>query len=142
MKTIRIVNEPGANESLTKALNMALLRYNTAKTGIEAYYPVVISLKDSYGEILGGLAGSIWGSWLHISLLWIDEPLRGSGWGRKLVLEAERYASEHNCIGVHLETFSFQDQPFYERLGYSIFGALENRPPGHTLYFMTKRLVA
>ena len=31
-------------------------------------------------------------------------------------------------------------KPFYERAGYSVFGILEDYPPGHTRYFMRKDL--
>jgi hypothetical protein len=39
-----------------------------------------------------------------------------------------------------LDTFSFQARPFYEKLGYHVFGMLENHPAGHQHYFMTKQL--
>ena len=32
------------------------------------------------------------------------------------------------------------DVPFYEKLGYRVFGTLENHPVGHQHYFMTKKL--
>jgi hypothetical protein len=41
-----------------------------------------------------------------------------------------------------LSTFSFQARPFYERLGYRLFGTLENYPERHSLFFVTKRLIA
>ena len=38
------------------------------------------------------------------------------------------------------DTFSFQARPFYEKLGYRVFGTLENHPSGHQHYLMTKKL--
>ena len=50
-------------------------------------------------------------------------------------------AIERGCTNAHLDTFSFQARPFYEKLGYRVFGTLENHPAGHQHYFMTKSLV-
>ena len=68
--------------------------------------------------------------------------MRGKGHARKLLESAETYAMERGCIGAHLETFSFQARPLYEKLGYEVFGEIRDYPPGHTFYFMRKRLGA
>jgi hypothetical protein len=44
------------------------------------------------------------------------------------------------CHGVWLDTFTFQARGFYERLGYSVFGAIEDYPPGHSRHFLKKDL--
>jgi hypothetical protein len=59
-----------------------------------------------------------------------------------LLSRAEQYALERSCSNAWLFTFSFQARPFYERLGYQLFGTLEDYPKGHSLFFMTKRLAA
>jgi hypothetical protein len=56
--------------------------------------------------------------------------------------EAERYAIEKGAEAAFLDTFSFQARPFYEKLGYKVFGTLEDQPPGHTHYWLAKKLVA
>jgi hypothetical protein len=50
--------------------------------------------------------------------------------------------SREGCRGAFLDTHSFQARPFYEELGYKEFGVLEDHPPGHTHYWLTKKLVA
>jgi hypothetical protein len=52
----------------------------------------------------------------------------------------QRQARPQDCTDAFLDTFSFQARPFYEKLGYHIFGTLENHPAGHQHYFMTKKL--
>jgi hypothetical protein len=84
--------------------------------------------------VLGGLLGDIWGGWLHVSFLWVARPLRQNGWARRLMREAERYAIARGAHDAHLETFSFQARPLYEKLGYELFGQLDDFPPGHTKY--------
>ena len=61
--------------------------------------------------------------------------------GSQLLLSAEQYARERGCQSVHRETFSFQARPLYEKHGYEVFAQLEDFPPGHTKYFLRKRLV-
>jgi hypothetical protein len=53
---------------------------------------------------------------------------------------AELYAVERGCTDAFLDTFGFQARPFYEKLGYRVFGTLENHPAGYRHYFMTKQL--
>ena len=113
--------------------------YNIATTGLAAYYPVNFFLRSERGEVLGGLLGQIWGGWLHITYLWVAEPARSSGRGRALMQSAETYAIERGCVGAFLSTFSFQARPFYEKLGYAVFGTLEGVPPGHSHFYLEKR---
>jgi hypothetical protein len=53
---------------------------------------------------------------------------------------AEAEAVQRGCRAVALDTFSFQARGFYERLGYSVFGVLNDCPPGHSRFYLTKRL--
>ena len=116
--------------------------YNIATTGLVAYYPVNFFLRSERGEVLGGLLGQIWGGWLHVAYLWVAEPARSSGHGRALMQSAEPYAIERGCVGAFLSTFSFQARPFYEKLGYAVFGTLEGVPPGHSCCYLEKRFSA
>jgi len=89
--------------------------------------------------IVAGLIGFTHWNWLHIRFLWVAESLRRQSLGRRLVLAAEYEARRRGCAHVHLDTFSFQAVPFYERLGYTVFGRLDDYPPGHTKVFLQKR---
>jgi len=54
----------------------------------------------------------------------------------------ERAAVERGCYAAYLDTFDFQAVSFYELLGYSAIGALEDFPFGHTRFFLQKRLIS
>jgi hypothetical protein len=58
------------------------------------------------------------------------------------MLAIEGAAEERGCERAHLDTFSYQARPFYEKLGYRVFGELEDYPPGHTRFFLRKQLRA
>ncbi|BAY36874.1 GCN5-related N-acetyltransferase [Nostoc sp. NIES-2111] len=101
---------------------------------------ISVLIRNTKGEIVGGLVGKIHWGWLFVSYLWVDERLRGQGYGTQLLLKAEQAANERGCSYAYLDTFSFQALGFYQRLGYEIFGVLENFPPGHQRYFLQKNL--
>jgi GNAT superfamily N-acetyltransferase len=101
---------------------------------------IALTLRDERGNLEGGLWGRAAFDWLFVEYLAVPPHLRGNGAGTALMLQAERIAREHGCIGIWLDTFSFQARPFYEKLGYTLFGQLDDHPRGGTRYFMQKRL--
>jgi ribosomal protein S18 acetylase RimI-like enzyme len=73
-------------------------------------------------------------------VLIIPEALRRKGLGRKLMEQAEKIARTRNLTGIWLDTFDFQARPFYEKLGFTIFGELKDHPRGISQYWLQKRL--
>ncbi len=67
--------------------------FNVGVTGVSAYYPVNFILKNERDEVMGGLLGSIWGGWLHISYLWVDEAERGKDAATRMMDQAEARAA-------------------------------------------------
>ncbi len=53
---------------------------------------------------------------------------------------AENEALARGCHGAYLDTFSFQAPDFYQKLGYEIYGKLDDFPKGHCRYFLRKKL--
>jgi GNAT superfamily N-acetyltransferase len=82
--------------------------YNVARTGQDYWRYVRLFVRDEKGLIRGGLLGAIWGGWLHVTDLWLEESLRGSGLGRSLIAMAEDEARDEGCRYVHLDSHSFQ----------------------------------
>lgn len=103
---------------------------------------LVIPLHDDSGAVAGGLWGHTQFRWLHVQMLLVPEPLRGKGIGSALVAAAEAKARDRRCIGVHVSTFSFQAPRFYEKLGFTLFGVLDDFPPGHQCLYFQKRFDA
>jgi GNAT superfamily N-acetyltransferase len=118
-----------------------LIAFNENHAGSRDYRPLVVSVAHpETGEVLGGLWGGTSFSYLHIEMLYLPEAMRGAGLGRKIMRQAEQEAARRGCHAAWLDTFSFQARGFYERLGYDVFGVLEDYPPGHSRYFMKKSL--
>jgi len=102
--------------------------------------PLALVLRDDGGRIVGGAVGETNWGWLHVSILAVADHLRGQGWGTRLMREMERLALERGCRHAWLDTFEFQARPFYERLGYRVFGALPDYPGDQVRYFLSKAL--
>ena len=73
---------------------------------------------------------SLW-DWLYIDELWVSESHRGTGLGRELMEEAERYASAEGLTGIWLWTQSWQAEAFYKKLGFEEFTSFPDFPKGH-----------
>jgi ribosomal protein S18 acetylase RimI-like enzyme len=102
---------------------------------------VKVFLWNPRDRVVGGVVGEIFGGWLYISLLWVEESLRHQGYGTNLMDMLEKEAIQRGCRYAHVDTFSFEARPFYEKLGYTVFGTLEDYPEGHCKYFLKKNLV-
>jgi GNAT superfamily N-acetyltransferase len=97
---------------------------------------LVIPIRDDSGVVVGGLWGATIFGWLQVQMLFVPETLRGRGVGSTLMAMAEAEAQARGCRGVSVDTFSFQAVPFYQKLGFTQFGVLNDFPPGHDrLYF-------
>jgi GNAT superfamily N-acetyltransferase len=117
-----------------------LMAYNESAVGVADVRQLAWYLRDATGELRGGLVGFLAWRWLMIDLLWVDEAVRGQGYGRALLQHAERAAREAGCVAARLDTYEFQARPFYEHLGYEVFGVLEGYPASTRTYYMKKAL--
>ncbi len=119
----------------------ALVSFNDAVAGFANHRSLTV-VAEQDGETVGGLFGYTNWEWFFISQLWLADSVRRQGIGKRLVRAAEAEARQRGCRHAHVDTFSFQARPFYERLGYSVFGELGEYPAGHTRYFLQKRDLA
>jgi ribosomal protein S18 acetylase RimI-like enzyme len=137
---VRLSSEPDADEADVSSIGDAIDAWNKAVTGIHEYRPIAIFLRDGADVIRGGVSGGVWGGWFHVVSLWVDEDLRGQGFGRRLLLAAEDEARAAGARHAFLETHTFQAPGLYERLGYRTIAELEDYPPGQSQLIMRKPL--
>jgi GNAT superfamily N-acetyltransferase len=143
MSEPHIIVEPEAPRAWSEVVERGLRNHNTAATGIVEFYPVAFVIKDAHGAIAGGLLGNVVGGWLHVRSLWVDRMWRGRGYATELMAAAEQYAIAKGCVAGALQTASYEARPLYEKLGYRVFGELDDHPvKGHRRYFLTKRPLA
>ncbi|HEY9212210.1 MAG TPA: GNAT family N-acetyltransferase [Ancylobacter sp.] len=138
--TLTVTFEP--TDADQEAITAPLVAYNRANGFADPdSTKIAVLIKDEAGTVIGGLFGFIGCRWLYIVLLVVPEELRRTGLGTRLLGEAEAAAKARGCIGVWLDTYSFQAPDFYLRNGYEAFGELKDHPPGATRIFLRKSLV-
>lgn len=140
METYTLTVEDSPDRADIDAFNQILFAHNVAQAGASESRPLAVFLRDESGKVVGGLNGRTYWGWLFVETFAIDQEARGQGYGTRLLAAAEEEARRRGCHGAFLDTFSFQALPFYEKQGYSVFGALDEFPRGHKRYFLQKPL--
>lgn len=118
-----------------------LVAHGESRAGASQRRPLAVLVRDSGGKAVSGLWGRTAWRWLFIEILWLPEHLRGRGLGAELIRRAEEEAKRRGCIGAWLDSFDFQaGARYYEKLGYGVFGTIDDYPPGHYRSYMRKLL--
>ena len=116
--------------------NKTQVQYNSKMD----YLPLNFHIKDEQGNIIAGInALSCW-QMVHISELYVDENNRGKEIGTMLLNKVESDAKAIGATTSHTDTFDWQAKDFYLKLGYEVFGVIEDCPKGHKRFFLKKRL--
>lgn len=132
--------ETSPAERDVEALARGLTEHALPVTGSPGFQPLSVFARDRDGALVAGVHGQVNWSWLHIALFWVSADRRRQGLGSRVLAAIETAAVERGCSQAHLDTFSYQARPFYERQGYRLFATLENYPPGQQRFFLRKTL--
>ncbi|HXJ80071.1 MAG TPA: GNAT family N-acetyltransferase, partial [Candidatus Methylomirabilis sp.] len=119
-----------------RALSHGLTEHALPVTRTPGFLPLAVMARDRDGVLVGGMHGQVNWTWLHIGLVWVSAARRRQGLGSRLLAAIEEAAIERGCRHAHLDTFSYQARPFYERHGYRLFATLDDYPPGHQRFFL------
>lgn len=138
--TLRITIPDDPSEADRQAVLGPLRAYNIRRAGDPRIRSVAVLLTDEDGDHVGGLWGRCSYDWLFIELLAVPEEHRGEAYGKALMEQAEGIAQANGCVGIWLDTYEFQARGFYEKLGYEVFGTLDDYPIGQKRFFLSKRL--
>ena len=128
------------DEDVRDLIGEALDASNIARAGPYNREEVWIVARDATGSVLGGLKGQIDYQWLMVDWLWCHPDHRRRGLGSRLMRACEAFASAKGCVGIYLQTATYQAPAFYRHLGYCEFGRLDDLLPGHAMIWLQKRL--
>ena len=118
-----------------------LLAFNASfYGGIPKEKKLAVNACAEDGRLVAGLLGQTLHGWLRVGWLWVTEERRHQRIGTELMRRAEAEAVGRGCRHAHLETVDFQARSFYERLGYMVFGVLDDYPQPYKRFYMQKPL--
>jgi GNAT superfamily N-acetyltransferase len=140
MDEVRFELTKDEDGEIAKQISENLVAFNNSIAGESKREYIVFVARNSSGVVLGGIRAHTHRGWLYIHQLCIFEQNRFGGLGSKLVNLAEAEAKKRGCTGAYLDTFSFQAPKFYKKLGYNIYGELNDFPVGHKRLFLKKTL--
>jgi len=142
MNDFRFVSTEGEPSPQDKeVLVKGLLSHHTSKGHPRKSELFSILIKDQTNKIFGGVMVCFLWNGMEITSLWVDESIRKQGWGRKLMDAVEKEGMKRGCTIAYTNTFSWQAPEFYTKLGYTLYGTLEDFPQGSFLSYFRKNLL-
>jgi ribosomal protein S18 acetylase RimI-like enzyme len=132
------IEEPSSAD--IEFLEDRLYEFNAGTTGIADGRLLGVFLRDESKNIVAGAAGHTWGKTCELRQVWVAAHLRGRGFGRHLLAEAEAEAVRRGCRQLVLSTHSFQAPEFYRKLGFEVVSEVPDYPRGHSHLVLRKRL--
>ena len=128
--------DPNEVQALAEGFHSAL----SAQLGSDRRDLFSLVLRGGDGSVVGGLLGKILFRDLHVDIVWLHETVRGRGYGRDLLLEAEAYGRQEGCEKVVLNTMRKGVVRHCQRLGYQIMARIDDFAMGQPVFFLRKDL--
>ena len=105
-----------------------------------------LAIRGDNGDLKAGLSATTSYGWVHVNIVWVSQEHWFAGLGRQLVQHAFDIALKRQCHSVWLDTSNRRARIFYEAMGFTRFGVLENgadaHPQEHSRWFLCRPLRA
>ena len=142
MESISVVVEHPPTHATEVAIRSGLSSANAKSTGDGNFDSIFVAARDSSATVIGGVLGEAYWGWVNFTAVWVHPDHRRRGLATRMLREAEAEVIRMGYSQAYLDTFSFQSPDLYLRLGYEIFGQLNDFPAGYKRLFMRKSLGA
>jgi GNAT superfamily N-acetyltransferase len=130
-----------AAEAERAVIAEGLRAYNEAQAGYGDSRALNILARDpETNQVVGGLLGRTSLGLLRVELFFLPEDLRRNKLGSRILAMAEEEAKQRGCTRAVLSTVHFQAPGFYVKQGWEVAARIDCAPPGHTRFYMTKKL--
>ena len=137
--TITLTDAPEDEERAV--IQDGLRGYNEAQAGSWDGRPLAILVRDpATKKVVGGLLGRTSLGLLNVERFFLPEELRRDRLGSRILAMAEEEGRRRGCTRAVLSTLHFQAPGFYLKQGWEVAAQIECEPPGHTRFYMTKKL--
>lgn len=130
----------GADTPVRLELERQLRAWNDEQAGVPFRDAFAIAVRDQAGALRGGTYSMIYRDCLMIDMVWLQPAFRGAGLGTRMMRETEAEGHARGARLAALDTMSWQARPFYEKLGYRVFGELPHENGKIMRYYMSRVL--
>ncbi len=118
-----------------------LRTYNESQAGNSDARSLAILVRNpDTKKVVGGLLGRTYLGLLTVERFFLPEELRRNRLGGQILKMAEEEARRRGCTRAGLSTLHFQAPGFYRNQGWEVAAQIDCEPPGHTRFYMTKKL--
>ena len=118
-----------------------LRTYNEVQAGgSDARSLAILVRNPETNKVVGGLLGRTYLGLLTVERFFLPEDLRRDRLGSRILAMAEQEAQRRGCTRAVLSTLHFQAPGFYLKQGWEVAARIDCEPPGHTRFYMTKKL--
>ena len=93
---------------------------------VDGLVDATVAARDESNALCGGARATVNMGLVEVRGLWLDERVRGTGLGRKIMAALEDEARRRGATRAALDTYDFQARAFYEHIGYRLFGGARN----------------
>ena len=136
---IALTDAPDDDEEAV--ITQGLQAYNEAQAGYSDSRALAVLVSDpETKKVVGGLLGRTSLGLLRVERFFLPEHLRRGGLGSRILAMAEEEGRRRGCTRAVLSTVHFQAPGFYLKQGWEVAARIECEPPGHTRFYMTKKL--
>jgi GNAT superfamily N-acetyltransferase len=140
MNPISIAVEHCPAQETRSTIQKGLFDANVMATRDGHFDAVCVTARDTESAVIGGVLGEAYWGWINFTSVWVHSEHRRKGVASKMLEQAEVEAARLGYTQAYLDTFSFQCPDLYLRLGYEVFGQLDNFPADGKRLFMRKKL--
>lgn len=137
--TIKTDSDPSPEEVLILANGIAA--YATQMKGMNTIKLFASFIRDDENHILGGCSFYNFYGCLYVDQLWVADEIRGNGYGRQLMIIAEKFGKEQGCTFAAVNTMDWEALQFYKKLGYDIEFERKGFANNSILFFLRKVFV-
>lgn len=136
----KITEEPNPRHDDVQVLGDGITAYAFQKRGHKPIEFFAFFIRDENNQIFGGCSCCNLYGCLYIDQLWIEESLRGKGYGTQLIMSAEKLGRELGCKFSAVNTMDWEALVFYNKLGYQVEFKRHGFLKDSVFYFLRKEI--
>lgn len=136
----QITQETNVTSRDLHVLREGLIKHAKQKKAQQPTEGFAFFIRDENQQIIGGANGYTFYGCVYVDQLWVDEKLRGQGYGTQLMLAAEQLGKKRGCTFAAVNTMDWEGLDFYKKIGYYVEFERHGFVKNSIFYFLRKNI--